>query len=411
MRFFRFLSVSGLLLLGLFVCYQLWPDSAAAQDPDEELLSDPVALGAWLFEGECVRCHGPYERERVGKGDDDDELEEEIEVEGCDVTWGSKYGGPLKRNEIKALVAYILAWEEQGEPPDLPELPDQPTITPIPTSTPAGGVAVTPTPTFTPDPRAEEIELIIAGNSLAHGAWLYTEHCYRCHQSYASYRQGRGMTPDQLQKRIEEGKRSTQMTPFARKFGGPLGVSEIEAIVNYIMVWEQFDAPPALPAAVLVEPTPDPAASTPVPLPEFPLVAGDPLRGADIYAQYCVDCHGPAGEGGLGPRLARRWLSVRPDLTIKSVVKQGVPGTLMSAFDQGAGGPLNGEAVDDVVTYVLNWAPATEPNRNNPDVAAAPVDSPLQGVLGLVILIAGPVGLGLYGFLRKSHSVRLKPSR
>jgi mono/diheme cytochrome c family protein len=175
-------------------------------------------------------------------------------------------------------------------------------------------------------------------------------------------------------------------------------VSEIEAIVNYIMVWEQFDAPPALPAAVLVEPTPDPAASTPIPLPEFPLVEGDPVRGAEIYAQQCVECHGPAGAGGVGPRLARRWLSVRPDLTIKSVVKQGVPGTLMSAWDQGAGGPLNGEDVDNVVALILSWAPA-EPA--NPVAAAAPERaSPLQSVFGLVILIGGPMLLALYGFFR-----------
>lgn len=371
-----------------------------AQEPDEDVLADPVALGAWLFAGECVRCHGAYERERIGQGYDEAELAKAIEVEACEVTWGSKYGGPLKRGEIKALVAYILAWEELDGPPALPELPAQPTVTPRPTPTAAGGGAAIPTPTPTPDPLAEQLKLIVAGNPLANGAWLYTQHCFRCHQSYASYRQGRGLTPDQLQKTIAEGKRSTQMTPFARKFGGPLGNSDIEAIVNYIVVWEQFDAPPALPAAVLVEPTPDPAASRPIPLPKFPLTEGDPLQGAEIYAQYCLECHGPAGIGGIGPRLARRWLSVRPDLTIKSVIKQGVPGTLMPAWDQGAGGPLNGEKVDHLTALILSWAPA--PERDNFAVAAAPVaSSPLQGVIGLVILIAGPVILGLYGFFQK----------
>ncbi len=388
-----------MLLLGLLGGYQLWLVPAAAQEPDEEVLSDPVALGAWLFEGECVRCHGGYERERVGKGYDEAELAQAIEVDACEVTWGSKYGGPLKRSEIKALVAYMLAWEELDRPPDLPELPAQPTPTPQPTPTAAGARAATSTPTPTPDPLAEELKLIIAGNPLAHGAWLYTQHCFRCHQSYASYRQGRGLTPDQLKKTIEEGKRSTQMTPFARKFGGPLGNSDIEAIVNYILVWEQLDAPPALPAAVLVEPTPDPAASLPIPLPEFPPVEGDPVQGAEIYTQYCLKCHGPAGEGGIGPRLARRWLSIRPDLTIKSVIKQGVPGTLMPAWDQGTGGPLNGEKVDHLTALILSWAIAAEPD--DAAFSATPMASPLEGVIGLVILIAGPMVLALYGFFQK----------
>ncbi len=109
------------------------PISTRAQDPD--VLKDPVALGAWLYEGHCLACHGPYEKARIASlFDDEDDLRAGIEGDGrgCQIDWGAKYGGPLRATEIRALAQYMRAWEELGTAPDLPLLPPQPTSTPTP---------------------------------------------------------------------------------------------------------------------------------------------------------------------------------------------------------------------------------------------------------------------------------------
>ena len=41
----------------------LWLQPAHAQTPDP--LDDPVAKGAWLYSGNCQRCHGDYAKARV----------------------------------------------------------------------------------------------------------------------------------------------------------------------------------------------------------------------------------------------------------------------------------------------------------------------------------------------------------
>jgi mono/diheme cytochrome c family protein len=406
----RFLKLVGLGILGvalLGVCGVLFPLEVMAQDPVDETLSDPVALGAWLYEGNCVRCHGHYQQERVGGGyREKDELEEAIESGGCQIKWGRLYDGPLKGKEIKALAEFMLAWEELGQAPNLPELPSQPTPTPRPSPTPAGE-SIPPTPTPTPDPMTDEIKRIIEYNEVAKGAWLYTQHCYRCHQSYASYRQGAGMSAEEIRKFTEEGKTATQMTPFARKFGGPLFGSEIDAIVNYIVVWEALGAEPALPPALLVAPTPDPALLKPVSLPEVPLVDGDAQRGARLFALHCAECHGAAGEGRIGPRPAKAWSSVRPDLIIQSTIERGVTASAMPAWGEDAGGPLSENDVSDLTALILVWsqqaaAPPPEAQAISAIGAGAAARSPLSGPLGLVVLVSGSVFLVAVGLWRSS---------
>lgn len=135
--------------------------------------------------------------------------------------WGRRYGGPMTSKEIRALVAYIMAWEEQGASPITGPLPPQPTATPTPTR-PAAQAQPTPTPTaaFARVMMDARIKHIAQGNALAYGAWLYTQYCHRCHQSYGETRQGRGKREADLLHVIQNGKTSTQMKPFARTKGG-----------------------------------------------------------------------------------------------------------------------------------------------------------------------------------------------
>lgn len=248
-----------LFLLALGLGWPIMP--VLAQEPDSGPPTDPVALGAWLYQGQCTRCHGPYEQDRVGFGESGAGLKSAIEGGGCAITWGRKRGGPFKNAEIEALVSYILAWEELGAPPDLPKLPPQPSPTPTLTPTPAGdsgGPLPPPTPTALPtmDPA---IQPLVADNPLALGAWLYTHYCYRCHLGYETARMANGITPETVEYTVTNGKSATSMQPFSRQKGGPLKNQEIEAIVLYVTTWEELGHSPNLPAALTAPPTPDPA--------------------------------------------------------------------------------------------------------------------------------------------------------
>jgi mono/diheme cytochrome c family protein len=324
---------------------------------EDDPFEDPLVLGAWLYEGNCVRCHGGYESARLASGLDEDDLIEAIEGGrgGCQVDWARSSGGPFGARQIKSVVAYMLAWEKGGGPPDLPALPPQPTPTPMPA--PQGDEVLEPTPTPTPA-MSEEVKQAVEGSSLALGAYLYTANCYRCHLAYDRARMGKGISLETLERTIANGKSATSMKPFSRRKGGDLRLAEIKAIVGYIAAWEKLDEAPALPEVLFTPPTPDPAKMLPVLPPDVPPVVGDARRGAESYAVYCAPCHGVEGEGALGPALARPWYGLRPDLTIRSTIQRGAPGSIMPRWSDTYGGPLDDQQIDDLVALLLGWAPA-----------------------------------------------------
>ena len=357
LRWLQLLAVIGSALLALAI------GSTVTEGQDPDVLKDPVALGAWLYEGHCIGCHGPYEKARIaGLFDDEADLRAAIEGggRGCQVAWSTRNGGPLRSAEIKALAQYMLTWEELGAAPNLSPLPPQPTATPTPLPAPGAGAAAIrdATPTPTPAPELDpQIRLIIEGSELARGAWLYTQNCYRCHLDYGYARMARALSAQKVEAAVKAGKIGTSMPAFGRREGGDLSISDIRSIVRYVMAFEQLDASPALPAGLFRPPTPDPSKLAMIPLPDIPRASGNARAGARWYVQRCARCHGLAGEGGIGPLLAKPWPSVRPDLTVKAAIAAGVPGTLMRAWDQAAGGELTGQQVDDLVVYILQMTP------------------------------------------------------
>jgi mono/diheme cytochrome c family protein len=371
-RWLQLLTFAGSVLLAFTI------GSTVTEGQDPDVLKDPVVLGAWLYEGHCVACHGPYAQARLARlyGDEAD-LRAAIEGggRGCQVAWSTRNGGPLRGAEIKALTQYMLTWESLGAAPNLPPLPPQPTATPTPLPTPTASTAATreATPTPTPTPELDpQIRLIIEGSELARGAWLFTQNCYRCHLDYGYSRMARGLSAPKVEATIKSGKIGTSMPAFGRREGGDLSISDIRSIVRYIMAFEQLDAPPALPAGLLRPPTPDPSKLARIPLPEIPRASGDARAGARWYVQYCARCHGLAGEGGIGPILAKPWPSVRPDLTVKAAIAAGVPGTAMRAWDQAAGGELTGQQIDDLVTYILHMTPPPPTAAASSGIALSP---------------------------------------
>lgn len=376
-----------------------------AQEPVNGTPEAPLLLGAWLYEGHCVRCHGPYEQDRVGAGVGAEDLIENIKNGGCAVSWSRRTGGELTNTEIEAVARYILAWEEEGGQPDLPELPPQPTVTPCPpTPLPAESESTFPSPpaTVTPiSPVDKSIQQIISGNPLAWGAWLYTQNCHRCHQAYEDTRQGRGISAEQLEDTIENGKTATNMKPFGRKKGGTLKSKEIEAIVLYIRTWEKLGTAPALPTNLFTPPTPDPAILEPVALPSIPAIQGNAEKGAMLYKVHCQQCHAAEGWGLIGPSLVKPWMSSRPDLIIFSTITQGVPNSAMPAWDQANGGPLKSGESNDLTVFILKWATSAE---TSPPVVTSP--SIRQGLPGLLALALGPAILVLLVFITGTFGQR-----
>lgn len=95
----------------------------------------------------------------------------------------------------------------------------------------------------------------------------------------------------------------------------------------------------------------------------------DALKGKHLFAQYCIQCHGPLGEGCIGPALNRQ--SWRPTLEngapnadydaathdfIKRTLVRGraanQPGINMPAWSIAEGGPLNDAELEQLVTFV-----------------------------------------------------------
>ena len=69
--------------------------------------------------------------------------------------------------------------------------------------------------------------------------------------------------------------------------------------------------------------------------------------GADLFTSNCAGCHGPAGEGGVGPALAGGLARFDSIEEVVGFVSTGVPGR-MPGFET----RLSPEEIDAVVDYV-----------------------------------------------------------
>lgn len=184
------------------------------------------------------------------------------------------------------------------------------------------------------------------------GARLYAQNCAVCHGEDGQGRVGATLAKDwpsirpdlTIREVIENGVQGSPMPAWASTKGGPLSSEEITSLVTFIMSWEP-NGPRQIP------PTPTAIARLPVTPP--PGVEGDPNRGAVLYDQNCLVCHGPNGEGRVGATLAKSWASLRADLSIKAVISRGVEGSPMPAWDQAEGGPLTEQEINDIVAFVL----------------------------------------------------------
>lgn len=219
---------------------------------------------------------------------------------------------------------------------------------------------------------------------IEHGARLYAENCAVCHGENGEGRVGATLAqnwpsirPDlRIRETVENGILGSPMIAWSQANGGPLSGEEIDALVTYILTWEtggpRYIAPtPTFAPRVLIT--------------AIPNVEGDPNRGALLFEQNCVVCHGTSGEGRVGAALAKSFASVRPDLAVKNTVSNGVSGSPMPAWSQAKGGPFSDQDVNDVTAFVLTLADS--PVVVQPAVTPEPVFQPtwLSGWGGVIL--------------------------
>jgi mono/diheme cytochrome c family protein len=246
--------------------------------------------GADLYNDLCIVCHGQY----IPAGENFEQAREVIASGGAHETM-PVWGDVLTEDQLEALVVYTLA--------------------------------------------------AASGTPLELGQDLYTQNCTVCHGDFGEggpnpARQDDVIAPissseylrtrddDTLWAIISEGQPNFGMSPFGTAFGGPLDDDEIEAIVAHLRSWEQ---------------------NPPVVLPPEVAQGAGAATGAEIYANVCAQCHGPEGEGLVGPSFQdTKFQSQNSDDDIFTTINQGHDATSMIAW----GEILTSDQIQQLVNFI-----------------------------------------------------------
>lgn len=219
---------------------------------------------------------------------------------------------------------------------------------------------------------------------MVEGAYLYAQNCAVCHGPNGEGRAGATLAKDWPSIRpdltvktiIENGVSGSVMPAWSQANGGPLSQEQVDALVYYILSWQTG-------GVELV--TPAPTATRRPPIVPIPEIQGDPNHGAVLYDENCQMCHGPNGEGRVGVALAQNWPGIRPDLSIKAAIVEGVPGSQMPAWDQSNGGPLSESEINDLVAFIISLPSAATPA--SPETTPEEGANWLSGWAGVILFI------------------------
>jgi len=99
-----------------------------------------------------------------------------------------------------------------------------------------------------------------------------------------------------------------------------------------------------------------------------PVPAEQSLSFEVIYARNCAGCHGANGRLGPAPPLNDPlFVAIVPDNVLRSVIRDGRPGTLMPAFAQEKGGTLTAAQVQSLAGGIKSrWRPARSASGDLP---------------------------------------------
>ena len=193
------------------------------------ITKNPVARGAWLYTGNCYRCHLSYDQARMGRNLKGEKLEKVIEKGKTSTQMGGfgiLAGGKLKKSEIAAIMSYITLFEKYQRPLAIaPELLEPPSTNPS-DLLPIG------LPQFP----------LVAGD-VALGKKSYMIKCSRCHGADRAGYIGANLKPPFstlrpdlfLKSIIKMGIANSMMRPFSDNEGGGLSPKEIDSLVAFLL--------------------------------------------------------------------------------------------------------------------------------------------------------------------------------
>ncbi len=127
-----------------------------------------------------------------------------------------------------------------------------------------------------------------------------------------------------------------------------------------------------------------------------------------LYRQNCSACHGPDGWGGAAFPLADPvYLALVDNATLRKVVANGVPNSLMPAFARSAGGMLTARQVNAIVQGMRQqWAkPGILAGIKPPPYAASAPGDPRRGAGAYQTFCASCHGLDGKGGAKASSIV------
>ena len=308
------------------------------QEEQTQLINFLIAPdGRRLYSVYCASCHG----QSISFSGDQAQLETIIKQGGLHLempAWKEK----LSTSEIDQLANYVV--DPAANPDAAPlfkqncvtchgdQIPSSPTVEQARETIASGGAHQT-MPVWGQILTDEQVTALAEyslsttqGSSIDQGQNLFSQNCSACHGEFGEGGINPGnpndiifpiSTGEYLKTRddftiasiIAQGQPNSGMSPFGSSYGGPLDDEQIGNIVAYIRSWE---------------------ANPPVELPpnfSFDVLS---LSGSEIYADICAQCHGPAGEGGIGPSLASvDFQQKNTDEDLTSSISKGHPGTSM----------------------------------------------------------------------------------
>ena len=101
-------------------------------------------------------------------------------------------------------------------------------------------------------------------------------------------------------------------------------------------------------------------------------------EGAILYTENCAVCHGERGEGRVGATLAKNWPSIQPSMAVKSIIEDGIAGSVMPAWE----GTLSETQINAIVAYILSWQSGENVPLPTQVVISRPPITPPAGVTG-----------------------------
>jgi mono/diheme cytochrome c family protein len=337
--------------------------SELAAEDQTELLNFLVAPdGQRLFAINCAPCHG----QSVAFSGGEEELLETISQGGMHLDM-PPWRDMLDSAELDTLAQYVVNPAETPEGEELFEtncaschgerIPSAPDVETARQIIAEGGGHET-MPVWGDVLTAEQLDALVTftiaaaqGTSVEVGRELYSQNCTVCHGEFGEggpnpSREGDIIFPistaEYLKTRddftlrsiISQGQPNFGMSPFGSAFGGPLDEEQVDAIVAYMRTWEE-DPPVELPPEIEI--------STEI----------ISLDTREIYSQLCAQCHGPNGEGGIGPSFQDPdFQAARTDTELFDAINLGHEATAMIGW----GDVLSSDQIQQLVQLIRTFS-------------------------------------------------------